>query len=258
MGLSGLTDALAAKVGITRKALLCIKRDDGAPASNIASAMNAITAKELWASNKEFISKYKSEYFIFEVQYNPETIGLSCNSGEIEYKMGPGDEGVNNINSKNYVSNIYFDVDLIFEKIVAGDSYKTPWSATDMLKTAIDVFGESKYSVQSQVEGLLALLTRNSSRMIVLHWDKMTFVGKLNNINATYSMFSSSGRPVKAKIHLKLIDRAKEPESGKSEAAEYWDDAFNSLFGSADKSSLVEINRNTDSMSGIVSNMLGL
>ena len=50
MGLSGLTDALAAKVGKTRKALLCIKKDDKAPASNIASVMNSITAGELWAS----------------------------------------------------------------------------------------------------------------------------------------------------------------------------------------------------------------
>ena len=196
--------------------------------------------------------------YVFEVQYNPETIGLSCNSGEIEYKMGPGDEGVNNINSKSYASNIYFDVDLVFEKIVAGDSYKTPWSATDMLKTAVDMFCENKYSVQNQVEGLLALLTRNASRMIVFHWDKMTFVGELNNISATYNMFSSSGRPVSAKIHLKLIDRAKDSETGESESAEYWNEAFNNLFGNESDSSLVEISRNTDSMSGIVSNMLGL
>lgn len=258
--LSDITSGLAAKVGYTRKALLCIKNSDGSSGSaiDIAKAMNEISATELWASNEKFKEQYKNDYYIFEVQYNPSTIGLSCASGDLEFKVGPGDAGESNIRRRKMSSNIYFDVDLIFEKIVAGDSYKTPGSATDMVKTGVNMLLKKKYSVQAQVEGILSLLTKHSSRMVIFHWEKMTFVGELNNINVTYNMFSDKGRPVSANVHIKLIDRAMSENTGTAESAEYWDEAFNNLFGSSEASTLVSMSRNTDSMSGMVNNLLGL
>ena len=76
-----------------------------------------------------------------------------------------------------------------------------------MDKTAKDVvtgWFKTGKSVRQMVELLVAATVFPSTRWIGFAWNKMIFWGELVYVDATYTMFDTSGEPVRAKVAIQI------------------------------------------------------
>ncbi len=74
------------------------------------------------------------------------------------------------------------------------------------------------------MEGLVAALRNPYTRNITFRWAKFSFTGQLNTINAQYTMFSPSARPIRAKVNMRLHQEL-DPDKLQDWYADF-DDAF--------------------------------
>ena len=96
---------------------------------------------------------------------------------------------------------LYFDeVNLadsfMWEKFTSGVSVQTGVN----IATAVAGAKGKVWTVQTQVEGLVAALRNLYTRKVYFHWADFTFGGQLQTVMAQYTMFSTSGRPVRAVV----------------------------------------------------------
>ena len=132
-------------------------------------------------------------------------------------------------------------VKLLFDRMDPGDCFlsaKTNVSfssdVTSVVKSVTRGFaGKSKLTVQEEVEGLIAALRSPYTRCITFNWGDMSYEGVLNRVASQYTMFDSSGEPVRAVVQLSLIcaDEKVSPNSLGS-----WQDAYDTAFGGGSKS----------------------
>ena len=136
---------------------------------------------------------------------------------------------------------VKMSVKLLFDRMDPGDCFlsaKTNVSfssdVTSVVKSVTRGFtGKSKLTVQEEVEGLIAALRSPYTRCITFNWGNMSYQGVLNRVASQYTMFNSSGEPVRAVVQLSLIcaDEKVSPNSLGS-----WQDAYNTAFGGGSKS----------------------
>lgn len=101
---------------------------------------------------------------------------------------------------------LYFDkVNLqdafMWDKFTSGASVTT---VGNLASGAAAAFGGKVWSVQPEVEGIISALRNPYTRTVVFQWAKFSFSGILQNVNAQYTMFSTSGRPIRATVFLRL------------------------------------------------------
>lgn len=89
------------------------------------------------------------------------------------------------------------------------------------------VTGQKKHTVQYEVESMVAALRNRYTRTITFRWNEFSFTGSLNTVQARYTMFSTSGRPVRAQVLLRILHEMSPNQlSG-------WYDHFEKAFGGA-------------------------
>lgn len=186
----------------------------------------------------------------FEVQFNPSDIEIEgmgggrvattaynvaddkdrTSSGSITY--GPAPVRIN------------FSVRLLFDKMDANESFlsaKLNIAPSEMVKSAAQLVkagvnkatGSESFSVQQEVEALMAALRSPYTRTISFYWGDMVYCGVLNRVSAQYVMFNSAGEPVRAYVQLSLICADKQVSPSSLGA---WEHAYNEAFGSGDQS----------------------
>lgn len=119
----------------------------------------------------------------------------------------------------------------MWEKFTSGLTAK---GAANAVKLTKDLAKKQKpHSVQWQVEALIAALRNPYTRTISFRWANFSFIGSLNTVRANYTMFSTSGRPVRAEVLLR-IQHEMDPDMLYS-----WYDSFEAAFG-GDSSNLMK------------------
>jgi hypothetical protein len=73
---------------------------------------------------------------------------------------------------------------------------------TQIMKAA----GAAEWSVQPAVEGLVGAMRNSNTRRIEFNWGEFVFVGTLEQINVDYTMFSPLGKPLRAKMQLRILN----------------------------------------------------
>ena len=146
---------------------------------------------------------------VFQVQFNPSELTMNASNIPVN-KVSVSDGKSRTISvadPKLFLRvNLYFDdmqtTDAFMaEKFTAGISVQGVANVVNTVKTAM---GSNKHSVQPQVEALIAALRNPYTRTISFRWANFTFIGQLNNVRAEYIMFSTSGRPVRARVMLQI------------------------------------------------------
>ncbi|MBP3509855.1 CIS tube protein [Oscillibacter sp.] len=123
----------------------------------------------------------------------------------------------------------------MWDKFTAG---LTAQGIANLAKMGMEAAGKGKvYSVQGQVEALVAALRNPYTRLISFRWADFTFIGQLNTVRANYTMFSPSGRPIRAQVLLR-IQHEMDPNMLKG-----WYSSFEKAFG-GDTSNLVKTEQN--------------
>ena len=252
--------ALASLTGNIETALLVIHDYRNKAAQMSATTGGLSTAETLSALNQSRIQATLaaletgtpptypgSQDRALRVQFNPSE--LTLNASAVPKSEQDGTTGRSRTMAVedaklNLTVVLYFD-DMqtydafMWDKFTAG---LTAQGAANLAKMGMEAAGKGKvYSVQGQVEALVAALRNPYTRLISFRWADFTFIGQLNTVRANYTMFSPSGRPIRAQVLLR-IQHEMDPNMLKG-----WYSSFEKAFG-GDTSNLVKIEQNVSSL----------
>ncbi len=209
--------------------------------SSLKSLVDSATgdAFELNKSKKLYEAMKQGYNKVFEVQFNPDSLeisGTDYGAGlNIDYSNLKNDE-----KSKNGF-NLTLSTKLIFVKEDLSDAFPTDMvslsttqAARSIIKAGKKLFGSEKPSVQIMVEGFIGALRNVNTRKVAFDWGPMFYEGILKNVNASYTLFDASGRPVRAEVQFSiyLID----PEIGVKDnewRMGYWQLKYEKAFSSS-------------------------
>ncbi len=152
----------------------------------------------------------------YKVQFNPATLQLNATGGgktEIKDYAKRDDDPTGRDIGIRYESapfQVTLEVDLILNKVNPNDAFVEVMQSMATIKGAAstikNVIGKSSsYSIQNDIEGLIAATRKLSTCLISFSWGKMCYNGKLQNLNATYTVFNPKGEPVAGTVHLSMI-----------------------------------------------------
>ncbi|MBQ3798140.1 MAG: hypothetical protein II842_18000 [Butyrivibrio sp.] len=179
-------------------------------------------------------SKIKSQFIKFEVQYNPESIRLYSAIGK-QQEVNKQDSGMNKMNIYNLTGGkTRMSFDLIFDDVDVPDSFMLDGvnlNASAAVSKVKDMATHDGgfHSVRKVMDAFLALLSSIRTQQVVFAWSKMTFRGMLTNVSNRYTMFNTSGNPVRGIMHLEITQETKEDNVFNYDEKE-WQKAFETRF----------------------------
>ncbi len=257
--LSNITSSISGSID---KALLCVKKPQAVEVNNrlnsnallkdlptskrtlVKGAVSNVDLRaKLVASQKGFISSFSNVesiaktqgYHVMQVKYNPSSIRLYAQGGH-QMMPGPGGVGVNMQVQSVIPAMTTMHVQLLFDDVNPQDAFMfDKFSNLSAGAVVSDVAGVVKnvrqdgYSVQKEIEALIALLLQSESRQIVFYWGDMVFAGEIINMNASYTMFNPQGNPIRGVVDMTIREGGPD---GDSSSEEYWDDAYKRLLQS--------------------------
>lgn len=193
-------------------------------------------------TNKE--AAYKKR---FTVQFNPSDLQIEGHGGgrmattAFNNAEDAGKSSSSNVSMMPVPVYISLNAKLLFDNMNPNDCFlsaKTNIASSELAKSAVrstlNAAGKNKkLSVQQEVEGLIAALRSPYTRCITFIWGELSYSGRLNHVSAQYTMFNSSGEPVRAVVQLSLVcaDEGVTPDS-----LGPWKDAYNGAFGAGSNS----------------------
>lgn len=210
------------------------------------SALRAINTEN--ALKGERVSYSGSQDRTLKVQFNPSALTLNASVAPKSKKdatSGASRTMAVEDARLNLTVQLYFDdMDtydaFMWDKFTLGLSAQT---AANAVKLGKDVFTDQKtvHSVQSRVEAFIAALRNPYTRTISFRWADFVFIGTLNTVKAQYTMFSPSGRPIRAKVLLR-IQHEMRPAMLRA-----WYDSFENAFG-GDTANLVKVEQSMSNL----------
>ena len=234
------------------KAILCVRKmDEEDSVKNTAKAAGNLQKKLLESTKKALASQTFSSltkpeslmtgsgYLALEVQYNPSSIHMETQAGrQVQYSGGDLGSGSNNqiVQVVQPVSTT-MSLQLIFDDMNPSDAFMLENTALTVGNVTSEIGNavrnkKGAYSVQAQIDGLIARLTQDETRQVIFFWAKMCFRGELTSVNTRYTMFNKVGNPIRGVVDL-TIRQGDEPQYGYDEI--YWDQAFTKAFGKAEE-----------------------
>lgn len=232
----GLGNTLASSaLGSVQKALLIIHKTD---ASAVDSAQVAVAAENALrgaaaglAATSAAMQSAGMNTSVMKVQYNPTSLSIQANAEAIPftYLQQNIDSGIPNQSPRPPM--VVLSVDLIFDAMNPKDAFmaeKFSLSTGGIVSSvagAIQTATGGGYTVQPQTDGLIAALMRPSTRVVTFRWADMAFTGQLIEVQAEYTMFSVSGKPVRSKVRMNI---AQQVESDAD--IQYWNKVLDTTF----------------------------
>ncbi len=177
-----------------------------------------------------------SGYLAMEVQYNPSTLHMETQAGvQVDYGGGSlGGRSSNQIVRTNQPVSTTLGFQLVFDDMNPQDAFaleNMAPTAGNLVSGSADLMKKARkqeYSVQTQMDGIMSLLTQDETRQVIFYWAKLCFCGELVSVESRYTMFNKSGNPIRGTVDLS-IRQGNEPVYGYDES--YWDQAFTKAFG---------------------------
>lgn len=150
------------------------------------------------------------------VQFNPSTITIQAQGGGMAQVTNFGgstksDDVGSSIKYTTLDPRITVTIPLVFDKENNADAFLqdkliiSPTSTIKNVATGIGALMGNEFTVQPQVEGLIAALRNEYTRQIMFSWSEMSYYGVLNGVNAQYTMFAPSGTPIRAVVNLTIL-----------------------------------------------------
>lgn len=168
----------------------------------------------------------------FKVQFNPEQLSFSANSAGSFIKhedrhnvsVGVAQEGQAGQNApstskleknldnqartariENETPKVYMSFKLIFDAVYQNDAFMHTSGIGENIMGGINALRGKKYSVQPYVEALIGAIRNSRTRDVTFSWGDMCYDGVLNSINSKYTMFNTSGSPVRAEVDITIV-----------------------------------------------------
>ena len=222
-------------LGSVQKALLIIHKLDASQIDSsqvAASAANALQgAAAGMAATSAAMQGAGMNTSVMKVQYNPTSLSIQANAEAIPftYLQQNIDSGIPNQSPRPPM--VVLSVELIFDAMNPKDAFmaeKFSLSTGGIVSSVAGGIQTAKgggYTVQPQTDGLIAALMRPSTRVVTFRWADMAFTGQLIEVQAEYTMFSVSGKPVRSKVRMNI---AQQVESDAD--IQYWNKVLDTTF----------------------------
>ncbi|MBR4529361.1 MAG: hypothetical protein IKO80_03670 [Lachnospiraceae bacterium] len=189
------------------------------------------------ASYEDMVSMGKKNGFTaMQVQYNPSSIYMDTSAGLREIDNSNISNIMNNqITQINTEAITTMAMQLVFDDMDLMDAFMIDsmgLNTGNLVSGAAKLAGtkRTKFSVRTEVEGLIACLFSPVTRQVIFAWSDMIFRGELFQVNANYTMFNKYGDPIRATVEVSIQqDHLMEGY----EKGSYWDSAFDETFGTA-------------------------
>lgn len=175
----------------------------------------------------------------FRVQFNPSELQVYATSDPIEKLSAQQREGEGQreaVVDSPVSGRLELSVSLIFDHMNVSTSFMMeknllPVSASG-ITNLVTLGMDKQFTVQTEVEGFIAALRNLYTQQATFEWSDFTFTGALLYVGAQYTMFSTNGTPVRAKVSLRL----RQEKNGRH--LDKWFEDYEKAFG-GDKSNLV-------------------
>ena len=160
-----------------------------------------------------YFAKLAKKKKYYTVKFNPSSLRLSGHSGGRASTLDFDDKSDNEATYRAVDTAISMSVNLLFDSMDTKDAFmsdKLDMSPTGLLTGAADLgltMGKKKVrrTVQREVEGFIAALRNENTRLITFNWGQMSYSGVLRRVNAEYTMFNVTGEPVRAMVNLSVM-----------------------------------------------------
>ena len=226
-------------LGSVQKALLVIHKLDAAEVNSSQVAVSTANALLGAASGMSATSAAMTgagmRASVMQVQYNPTSLSIQANAEAIPftYLQQNIDSGIPNQSPRPPM--VVLSVELIFDAMNPKDAFmaeKFSLSTGGIVSSVAGGIQAAKggYTVQPQTDGLIAALMKPDTRVVTFRWADMAFTGQLIEVQAEYTMFSVSGKPVRSKVRMNI---AQQVESDAD--IQYWDKALDTMFKSGNE-----------------------
>lgn len=171
--------------------------------------------------------------YVLQVQYNPSSIDLTAAADSMPIKPLQPSFDANVPLSASVPPSIIMKIELIFDDIVVPDAFmhdKFNVSAGNIandIALNMDTSNGKAHSVQPVTNGLLAAMQRSRTRSISLYWADLHFHGEIKDMQARYTLFSVSGRPIRSIVSMTLVQNT---EADDDVINGYWEDSLDAIF----------------------------
>jgi hypothetical protein len=230
----------ASALGSVQKAVLVIHKETDAKevdSSQVAADTAAVLsgASDEAANASKLLSAKEVQDHAMQVQYNPASLSIQANAESIPftYLQQNVDSGIPNQSPRPPM--VVLSVELIFDAVNPSDAFMLDKLRLSAGNAVSDISGliqaeKGGYTVQPHTNGLIAALMRPNTRMVTFRWADMAFTGQLIEVQAVYTMFSVSGKPVRSRVRMNI---AQQVES--SADLQYWDKALDNAFSESNE-----------------------
>ena len=146
----------------------------------------------------------------FKVQFNPSELQIdSALEPEVKQDAQSSDQSRRVIADSVLKPSSVLSVNLYFDEMNKADAFRSTYlnpnlNAADLVTNVISLATSGQRSVQPQVEALLGAICNNYTRYITFCWTDFYFTGQLTHISAQYTMFSTSGTPIRATVSMRI------------------------------------------------------
>lgn len=147
----------------------------------------------------------------FTVQLNPSSLQVIARGGGRSPISNYGTVGTNQAGRIEYRAlDPYINVNftLIFDATNIADAFmeeRLTLGATTLVKNVATAIKGKEYTVRPQVEGFLAALRDEDHRMMIFQWGTLRYTGVLNAVSGRYTMFSTTGNPIRAEVQIGML-----------------------------------------------------
>ncbi|MEG2073150.1 MAG: hypothetical protein RRY54_00120 [Angelakisella sp.] len=239
--MAGVLDKLNTLVGNPQKALLVLHYTPTLASEKAAGVKTdkfgftvVATANKLETDGLATHIKDESNRsdYVMEVQYNPSSISMTASAESMPIRPLLPAFDPNVPLSASVPPSVIMMIELIFDDIVVPDAFmfdKFNISAGNIVNDVLLATDTTAHTVQPQTNALLAAMQRKNTREVTLYWADMCFHGIIRDMQAKYTMFSVSGRPIRSVMNFTIVQNSSN-EDGDS-ANEYWKESMESVFG---------------------------
>ncbi|MCI8670050.1 MAG: hypothetical protein HFI34_11125 [Lachnospiraceae bacterium] len=165
--------------------------------SNTAPGINGVSASGLQQEVKK----------TFRVQFNPSSLSISTDRRKKDPKKDVSEKNMAaDIDIMDFPSNT-MSVKLIFDRVNNQDAFMNEnlvLNPTSIAAQVTHAVKKEEFTVQPYVDGFTAAIRNPDTRKLTFQWGDFTFSGTLKSVSAVYTMFSISGRPVRAEVTLSV------------------------------------------------------
>ena len=167
--------------------------------------------------------------FSMKVQYNPSSLRLSTSAGYTR-QSNVGGEGMNTVTQLNQPPQTNLSIKLIFDKVQPADAFMfskvNNLSVSGVAQTIGSFIKKDRFSVQDQVEALVACVMLPEYRYAQFCWNEMAYEGEITACDVNYTMFNPKGNPVRAEVNITL----QQNQDAIGGDLDYWTKSFDSIF----------------------------